>query len=426
MTVRHGRWVWGLVLALFLGLPGMTAAAEFQLKSDTLFRFFERDTDGQEEINAAPAYEYLQLDIGTPAEPGLSFHAYGWGRLDLADDDYFQDDTAGELLYGYLEYRGKAANFNARLGRQYVFEGVANEAVDGLRLSTDLGRYFSASLYGGQPVALDSEHGRSGDLIYGGRLGHRLSGWYDLGVSYKEVEDENDLAEKMLGVDLGLYLPYGISLYGSSARNLETDGWGEHSYELRFKLAGIDIRPYYQQFRYEDQFGTGANGASPFRFLAGTDEEVKAFGADATWRGGETWDLGVKAKNYDYDRRDESSQYFAMLATWHAAERCSLGGEAGVMNGDSEQDDYLLLRAYAYWDQLPQQLPLSFLTGEVVWANYREDIYNEDTSLFLSLGAGRRFLEDALEVKLSGDYSRDPYFDHDVRGMLTISYLLDR
>ncbi|NJC88107.1 MAG: hypothetical protein FIB02_06170 [Desulfuromonas sp.] len=415
-----------MILLLILGLPGMAAAAEFQLKSDTLFRFFERHTNREKEFSIAPAYEYLQVDVGSSSEPGLSFHGYGWGRADLANDGYFEDDTAGEILYGYLEYRGKEANFNARLGRQYIFEGVANEAVDGLRLSTDLGRYFSASVYGGQSVALDSENGRDGDSIYGGRLAHHLKGWYDVGVSYKEIENENDLAEKMLGVDLGVYLPYGVGLYGFSSRNLDTDGWGEHSYELRFKLAGIDIRPYYQQFRYEDQFDTGANGAYPFRFLAETDEEIKVVGADATMKVGESWDFGVKAKNYDYDRRDDNTQYYSVLATWYADGRSSLGGEAGVMNGDAAEDDYVLLRAYAYWDRLPKLLPLSFLTGEVVWVDYREAIYDEDTSLFVSLGAGKRFLEDALEIKLSGDYSRDPYFDDEVKGMLTISYLLGR
>lgn len=425
-TMTCSRWLWGTVLMIFLGLPGMAMAAEFHLQSDTLFRFFERETGEGDERQAAPAYEYLRVDAGSATEPGLSFHAYGWGRLDLADDDYFRDDAAGEILYGYLEYRAKEANFNARLGRQYLFEGVANEVLDGLRLSTDLGRYFTASVYGGQPAALDAENGRDGDLLYGGRLGHRLAGWYDVGVSYKRVDNDDDLAEKMLGIDLGVYLPHGISLYGFSSRNLETDGWGEHAYELRFKLAGIDIRPYYQQFRFEDQFGTGANGAYPFRFLAETGEEIKVVGADATWSTGEAWDLGAKVKNYAYDRRDDDTRYYAALATWHASPSCSLGGEAGVMDGDASRDDYVLLRVYAFWDRLPQALPLGFLTGEVVWVGYREDIYGEDTSLFVSLGAGRRFLEDALEVRLSGDYSRDPYFDHDVRGMLTVSYSLDR
>lgn len=424
-TVRCGRWFGALILALALGLPGTALAAEFRLESDTLFRFFERETSQGKDRKAIPAYEYLQVDVGSASEPGLSIHAYGWGRLDLADDDYFDDDTAGELLYGYLEYTAKEANFNARLGRQYIFAGVANEAVDGLRLSADLGRYFNASLYGGQPVALDSENGRDGDSIYGGRLGHRLSGWYDVGVSWKQVDNDDDLAEKMLGIDLGLYLPKGVSLYGFSSRNLETDGWGEHSYELRFRLAGVELRPYFQQFQFEDQFGTGANSAPPFRFLAETGEEIQVLGVDATWRGGETWDFGAKVKNYDYDQRDETSNYYALLATWYAAERCSIGGEAGLMDGDADRDDYLLLRAYATWDRLPASLPLSFLTGEVVWVNYREDIYDEDTSLFLSIGAGKRFLDDALAVKLSGDFSSDPYFDHDVRGMLTVSYLLD-
>ena len=230
----------------------------------------------------------------------------------------------------------------------------------------------------------------------------------------------------MLGIDLGVYLPYGISLYGFSSRNLETDGWGEHSYELRFRLAGIDIRPYYQQFRYEDQFGTGANGSFPFRNLAETDEEVQVIGTDVTWRGGESWDFGLKAKGFDYDQRDDNAQYYAALATWQGEGRCSAGGEMGVMDGDADKDKYMLLRAFVYWDKLPESLPLAFLSGDVVWVDYQEDIYNDDTSLFLSLGGGWKFLDDALQVKLSGDYSSDPYFDEDVRGMLTVSYLLDR
>jgi len=414
-----------LALALLLGMPGLSPAVEYRVKSDTLFRFFERDT-GDEERNVAPAYEYLQLDVGPAFDPGFSFHAYGWGRLDLADDDYYDDDTAGELLYGFLEYTGRLASFNARLGRQYILDGVCNEAVDGLRLSTELGPLFSASLYAGQPVALDSTDGRSGDSIFGGRLAHHVPGWVDWGVSWKQVDNDSDLSEKMLGIDLGLFLPYGVSLYGFSTRNMDTDGWGEHSYELRFRLADIDIRPYFQQFHYEDQFGTGANSAAPFRFLAETGEEVQIIGTNVSWRGGDNWDFGLKAKGYDYDQRDDNAQYYAALATWRMTERCSLGGEMGVMDGDADQDQYLLLRAFAYWDQLPSWLPVAFVSGDVIWVNYQEEIYNQDTSLFLSVGAGKRFLDDALEVKLSGDYSSDPYFDEDLRGMLTVSYLLDQ
>ena len=44
------------------------------------------------------------------------------------------------------------------------------------------------------PGALDSEQGRSGDSIYGGRLAHRLGTHYEVGVSYKLIENDSKTA----------------------------------------------------------------------------------------------------------------------------------------------------------------------------------------------------------------------------------------
>ncbi|MDT8422015.1 MAG: hypothetical protein RQ754_16425, partial [Desulfuromonadales bacterium] len=207
--MRSGARYCGIFLALFLLgiLPAYTFGAEISLKSDTIFRFFERDTASEQDAAVLPGYEYLQLDGGQLDDYGLSFHLYGWGRADFADNDYYEDQTAGELLYGYLQYRQEANRFSARLGRQYVFEGVANDAIDGLRLSSDLGDYFTLSLYGGQPVGLDATQGRSGDSIFGGRLAHRFGTRYEIGVSYKEIDNESETAEEKFGVDLSLFLP---------------------------------------------------------------------------------------------------------------------------------------------------------------------------------------------------------------------------
>lgn len=412
-----------LVACVLVFAPMSGLAAEVSIKSDTLLRIFERDTTAGSDETVLPGYEYLQLDIDTPDEPGLAFHLYGWGRWDMADSEYFKDQTAGELLYGYLEYTRQEANFNARLGRFYVFEGVSNEAVDGFRLSSDLGKYFSASAYAGQPVALDSENGRDGDSTYGARLGHRLGGWYDVGLSYKKVNSDDTNAEEMAGVDLGLYLPYGINLFGFSTYNYETQDWGEHSYELRFALAQVNFRPFYQQFNYEDYFGTGDNSANPFRFLSTLDEELKIFGLDLGLPVGESWQIGGKFKHYDYDVLDDTSQYYALLATWRGEGLSQVGGEFGRMQADDvAQNEYDLVRLYTYWDQMPESCPVAFASADLVYVAYDKDIFNEDSSLFFSLGVGKRFLEDALELTLSGDYSSDPYFDEDVRGMLTASY----
>jgi len=424
-TEYWGRFFWLGIFAV-LCVPVSVPAAEMRFHSDTLFRVFRRDTATEIDAAVVPFYQYLQLDIDTPNKPGFAFHLNAWGRGDMADNDYYSDTTDGELLYGYLEYSHEHAHFNARLGRQQVFAGVANDALDGLRLSSDLGHYFSGSLYAGQPAALDSEQGRSGDIIYGGQLAHHLVGRYDLGLSYKMIRNNSTGVEEITGIDLSAYLPYGATLYGLSTYNLDTNTWGEHSYELEFTMGPVSLRPYFQKYRYEDYFGTAASMVNPFHFLANTGEELQVGGADLMLPMGDAWNLVVKAKHYDYKVLDDVSQYYSSQAIWSSKGHSQVGSEFGYMNGDAAQNDYFLVRIYAYWDQLPDSLLLSFISGDVVYVGYDEEIYGKQSSLFLSMAVGKKFLEDSLEIKLSGDFSRDPYFDEDFRGILKASYSFSR
>lgn len=406
--------------------PVAALAADLRIVSDTLVRVFERDTAEGDDRAVVPGYEYLRVDYGSLKEKGLSFHLYGWGRLDFGSSGFFADDNAGELLYGYFEYAHPGTNAGARLGRFYVFEGVANEAIDGLSLRSALTPYFTLSAYGGFPVALDSTDGRSGDSIIGGRLSHHLAVWYDVGVSYKNTENDGDKAEEALGVDLSLNLPFGVSLFGFSSRNLGTEGWGEHSYELSIPVAGLLLRPYYQKFQFEDFFGTGVLARNPFPFEAATGETLEVIGGDVTWPVSTAWELGARVKHLAYDLRSGNSEYYSASATWHGQKLTQIGGEVGYANGTGGTNDYRLGRLFVYWDQLQQILPHGFVTGDLVYADYNEDIFGESDALFVSLGAGRRFLEDALEIKLSGDYSSDPFFDEDFRGLLVAKYVFDR
>jgi len=430
-----------LALVLLLGvLPASVSGAEVSLKSDTLLRVFSRDTATKKDAMVLPGYEYLQLDAGQLNDYGLSYHLYGWGRADFADNDYYEDQTDGELLYGYVEYRRKANRFGARLGRQYVFEGVANEAIDGLRLSGDLGNYFGLSLYGGQAVGLVSEQGRSGDSIFGGRLAHRLGSRYEVGLSYKAIDNDDETAEEKLGLDLSLFLPANLSLFGNSAYNLETEGWGEHSYELRIPLGNLLVKPLYQHYSYEDYFGTGAKAVNPFRGLsqfnaagakvvnplfglAQFDEELSVYGVDALWQFKPKWTLGGKVKFFDYDQRDQAESVSALLI-WQGSDLTQLGGEIGrTASDDTAANEYTLLRLYGYRDKIPPRFWLDFVSGDVLLTFYDEEIFGEKNSFFISLGGGKRFLNDTISLKLSADYSEDPFFDDDLRAMLTFSYL---
>jgi len=415
------RWLFWVGLLGAMCVPSQLLAAEISFKSDTILRGFERDTVTNTDVGVMPAYEYLQVDAGTLDDPGLAFHLYGWGRLDLADNDYFADETAGELLYGYLEYSRDQARFNARLGRQSVFEGVANEIVDGLRVSSDLGRYFSGSVYAGQPAALAEENGRSGDSIFGGRLANHLAGYYDLGVSYKKIRSDDVDAEELAGVDLSLYLPANINVYGFSSYNLDSEDFAEHSYEASLLLGSVSLRPFVKFFQYDAYFGT-ATSPNPFSFLAGTGEELTVFGADLTLPVAEAWLLTAKAKHYDYEVLDDTSQFYSGQIAWSGEGMTQVGGELGYMSGDVAQNDYVLVRLFGYCDQVAEALPLDFVSSDLVYVGYDQPIFDEDSSLFISLGLGKTYLNDALKLKLSADYSSDPYFESDLRGMLTASY----
>ena len=416
-----------LVLLFCLLVPTAGEAAELRVASDTLLRYFERDrkADGKT-VGIAPAYQYLQMDYGALNEPGLSVHAYGWGRANLGDsldkrtwDAALQQDTAGEFLYGYLQYLRPARDLQVRLGRQYLFEGVANESFDGLYVRADILPSVELSAYAGSPVAVESSKGRSGDRLYGARLYHGKTGSYSLGVSYKFLADDGIRDMEVLGGDLSLSLPGGISLLGRSSLNLVTGGVGEHSYEARFFLGPMEIRPLFQRYRYSDYFNKGARSALLFRYLA--DNTITMAGTEAFWYPGEQWEVGLRFKNYDYDKRLGSARSYTALVTWKRNILSEIGVEAGLTDGSDDRNRYFLGRAYAYWNLAP-----AFLTGDLVLAHYGRPVYGKEQSLFASVGTGVRLAGQRLSLKLSCDYSDDPYFDKDIRFTLVASYQFDR
>ena len=395
---------------------------QVEVSSETIFRAFERDTDKQDDDTVIPAYEYLRLDIGALDEGGLSLHLYGWGRYDFNDSDYFEDNPDAELLYGYLEYNRPDYGLNFTLGRQHVMAGIINNSIDGLGVKSALTPYFKFALYGGSPVGLSSDGGRSGDSIWGGRVAGHKAADYEIGLSYKKKKSDGDDDEEMAGFDLFAQLPFNINFFGFSSYNLDTDGWGEHSYDIRFDIFDFNFRPFFQRFRYEDFFNTKDNSANPFRFLADSDEILSSLGSDIIWQRFDQVALGAKLNLYDYDRRDDQAFYFEGNANWNLNGLSQIGGQLGRMNGDTDETRYMLTRAFFYWNEPGFLSRLGFITGDAMYVHYDEEIYSQDYSLWLSLGGGMRFFDDAMEVKLSGDWSDDPFYDSDIRGLLKIQY----
>ena len=410
-----------VTLLSFLTPPLPASAAPVDIQSSTIFRLFQRDSLTDKDQTVAPVYEYLQADIGQYKNKGLSLHLYGWGRTDLAGSDFYRDDSTAELLYGYLEYTRPFSNLNLRLGRQQVVAGIANDSIDGLSLFSNLGANFSLSAYGGLPVAFGTVQGRSGDHIYGGRLSHHLASRYDLGLSYQQLSNDGDKQDQQLGIDTSFGLPAGVNLAGRSSYNLESDGWGEHFYQISAALGPFSFRPFFEKYDYRDYFASGDRTPNPFAILTRSAEGLTSYGTDILWKSIANWDIGAKVKHFTYQVNDDTATYYAGLLTWHGQELTQIGGELGTMQGDAAKNNYLLSRLFFYWDR-PVGRVASFVSGDLLYALYDEEIFGTDSSFFASLGAGQRFLKDRLEVKLSGDYSADPNFDSDVRGMLVMNY----
>ncbi|MBU0480079.1 MAG: hypothetical protein KKG47_03140 [Proteobacteria bacterium] len=399
-------------------------AAELVAHSESIFRFFERDTATGQDKQVDPFYEYLDVDIlNISGDKSLSMHFYGWGRTDFADSGYFSDNSDGSILHGYLKYHDPADRFQLKLGRQHIFGAIANESVDGLMFKVTIpGTTISA--YGGSPVSVASVQGRSGDAIYGGRIAHAFGSKYEVGLSYKRVTNDG-IDETRSGLDLSLNFPGGDTISGFAAYNHETSDFAEYSLDGRFTLAtNLEFRPSGGRFMFDDLLVSSAKRVNIFSIVAArnADEILTTAGGELILKIDDEKNLGLKVKNFDYDKRGGTSQLYSSLFNWHPDEFTLSGIELGFMDGDSPADQYLLTRLHAYRDGLLEKRRI-FVSGEAMYIYYDTPIYGKDDSKFASLSLGGRFLDDDLELKLSGDYSVDPYFDKDFRTMLVMKYV---
>ena len=396
---------------------------EFHFVSETILSGFERENDQGDSQQVIPIYEYMQMDYGQLEAEGFSLHLYGWLRGDAGGGGFYEENTDGELLYGYVEYLPPSGGFNLKIGRQHLFSGIVNDSVDGIGVQGMLGPYMTIELFGGVPIALDDENGRSGDTIFGGRSALFLGKLNDIGLSYKRITDDNETVENRLGLDTSLGLSTLVTVHGLSSWNIETQEWREHTYEAALALDPLLLKPLYQAYQFEDYFSEDSTGLQPFRYLQETEEKLVVLGADAIWQQNPGFDAGIRLKQYDYELRDETSRYTALILNFYGNAATRYGLEGGIMDGESSENRYKLGRGFLFWNGPFGAGESWFMSSDMLFIQYDEDIYGKDHSWFVSLGCGKHLLEDTLQLAISGDYSSDPYFDEDVRLTVVLKYV---
>lgn len=410
----------GAAIALFLPCGSLLFGGDVEFSSETIVGGYERTVDNNDPKLVLPVYEYIGLDYGDTESGGLSWHFYGWIRKESTGSGYYEDDPDGALIYGYLQYAKPYSRFRINLGRQHIFSGITNESVDGFQLETGLGPSFSASVYGGLPVAFNSAESGSGHLTYGGRLAYHFKSAFELGLSYQNINADSETVQNTAGADLTLKVGPWLVLNGLSSYNLETQDWREHRFDASLAIGPLILEPSYHFFQYDDYFNVENVNNNTFTFLRESDETLTIVGADLLWQPADLLEIGIRGRNYTYDLRDESARYYAGLLTFNLLGGSQLGAEVGRMDGETSENIYMLYRGYFYWQNPLELSAAGFISGDIMYIAYDAPIYEVDNSFYGSLGGGHTFFDDRLKAKLSVTYSQDPYFDSDVGALMTI------
>jgi hypothetical protein len=361
-------------------------------------------------------YEYLALDAGNLGVPGLYVRAGGWGRADLADETFGQT-TNGDLQYGFLGWRGPHSNMEARLGRLDLTAGVArNEVFDGALFGSDLPAGFDVTLFGGVPVELDDEDGRSGDTLFGGRLSQGREGLYRIGASYLKEENDGDGAREEAGADL-LFAPITLlRLTGSSVYDLADDGWAQHAYRLDLgPFAGrVELAATWRSTDYRHYFTAPTNSA--FTEVQ-ADEQLDRIGGEVRVALGRGLTLSGQYTSYSYDIAESAEAYGGGL-DWTGS-RLTAGAGYLQMHGDAKEDRYQQFRAYG---SAPVG-PVSVAAG-VEHLSYDEQINGEDSATTGTLTLGYAASK-TLDLSASAEYGVTPEFEHEVNFILAVTWRYD-
>lgn len=399
------------MMVLVLCLPLVSPAADLSGRSRTYLLY--RETLDNKKL--MPIYEYLDFKAENVAQENISLHFGGWLRYDLKSAP---SGTRSEsaLQYGYLSYRAARANTSVDLGRLFVYEGAATAQVDGIHARTDLVGGLSAAAFGGIPVKVEL-NGRSGDSVYGGRVG-QATNFSRIGLSYLKEKDDHSDFRKEEGVDLWLRPFSVIELLGTSSYNAITREWMQHAYHLtltpldRFVLA-TDLN----RIVYKDFFK--ASTTSVFKLQAGVidpNERMSSVGETASYTIGKAT-LSLNYTAYTYDIAGNAKAYGAQADFIGSSAGAGLGLQR--MNGDTDPLQYTSYRVYA-----STRAGNADVTVDALAISYDVPINSVKNAYSASLAGGYAMTPRA-KVIADIEYSHNPFYDQDVRGMVQLVYKFD-
>ncbi|MDA8429155.1 MAG: hypothetical protein M0T70_07850 [Geobacteraceae bacterium] len=423
-----------------LALPGVALSAEVSVDATAIVRFEQRANTGFPKQDLAPATQFLGLDVNKLGDGNLSLHVSGWGREDILDKSYYNNDQAvGSLTYGYLQYRFNRAA-DARLGRFFVHEGAVNEQVDGLSLRSDLPLGFGVSVFGGanvhtQHLANENTDGK-GDAITGGRINYRYKGMLELGASgvYESkaptLTDPAHVAllnggklgdHRLIGGDVWFSPFRMVEVMGHTTYNPETRGVAEHTYLLNVKpVQHLVLTGEFNEHRERNFFFGSAMFAS---LLNDLNEKSRSIGGSASYEISQALEVAADYKHFTRDAGNaDRSGGDIRLSFLDNSVRSGLGYHYVRISKDfvnvmgTPMDSYHEMRVYAMHDTKNY-----FAAVDLLDYLFQEKVNNEQNAWEAMASLGYHLTP---QLAVSGDFSygRNPEYIRDIKGLVRLTY----
>jgi len=397
-------------LVLFIA----TTASAADLNGTTRTYLTTRElTDG---TRLTRLYEYLDVRTDSGGNDIISFNAGGWYRVDLQSENAATTDT-GDLQYAYLTLRKRSANAHLNVGRVIVHEGVASSQLDGAYARTDLRGGFSVAAFGGAPVETVADT-RSGDSVYGGRVAHGIPGIYAVGASYLHEKNDSRDYRKEEGVDVWIMPVRKLQIMGVSAYNAESRNWMQHQYTATLgPFAWFRLNLDASKTWYGEYFGSATLSAFTFPQID-PNEIVTAAGGSAVFAVGKPVTLTADFRTYDYQVQTGSATY-AGGGIAYRGDSLSVGASAHRMNGPDAERRYDEQRAY-----VQMKVARADMTVDVVHVGFDQPINGEPDAWSGSAALGYS-VTPRLRFVADGEYAKNPDFNRDVRGLVSMVYRFD-
>jgi len=425
MTVTSlGKRLLPAVVAITLLLPllfaGTAPAADLSVSSKTYGLLYERERAGGQKDRYAPLYEYLSADAANLGGKPLSFHFYGWGRVDLGEDSG-SGSTSGEVGSIYLEYLHPEGNAQAKLGRFFLTEGAAMEIIDGafVKATTPVG--LGISLYGGVPVEYSILNNTSaGDSLYGGRVFFVRPGFVEIGASY--LKENGSFQEgkdrELVGGDLWLRVAPPVELTAQAAYNREVSEMASQRYAVRIVPgATFDISAGYESYTYKGLFQPTLNPAFVSPSVDNNDKVQTIFGI-VDWAFIPGWTLEVAGKNIRHDKSDpgDANRGEVGVRYTYNDKKDVAGLSAAFVSADQAKNEYQEYRGFASYSPSKLRVTLDALTQR-----YKEEINGKKNQYQVVATAGYQVL---ASLQLSGNvtYTQSPNFQEDWAGLIRVNY----